>query len=72
MGKDNNMYEEMDRIKQRIRQINNKYPGTVQIRERDKIQTKNMPAEERKELEKLQSRLQELKEQDDKAQGIKQ
>ena len=71
MGKGNNMYEEMDRIKQRIRQINDKYPSTVWIRERDKIQTKNMPAEERKELEKLQSRLQELKEQDDKAQGIK-
>lgn len=70
MGKGNNMYEEMDRIKQRIRQINDKYPSTVWIRERDKIQTKNMPAEERKELEKLQSRLQELKEQDDKAQGI--
>ena len=70
MGKGNNMYEEMDRIKQRIRQINDKYPSTVWTRERDKIQTKNMPAEERKELEKLQSRLQELKEQDDKAQGI--
>ena len=70
MGKGNNMYEEMDRIKQRIRQINDVYPSTVWIGERDKIQTKNMPAEERKELEKLQSRLQELKEQDGKAQGI--
>ncbi len=71
MGKGNNMYEEMDRIKQRIRQIKEKYPSVGWFGEGDKIQLINIPTEERKELEQLCSRLQELKEQDDKAQGIK-
>ena len=71
MGKGNNMYEEMDRIKQRIRQIKEKYPSVGWFGEGDQIQLKNIPTEERKELEQLHSRLQELNEQDDKAQGIK-
>ena len=49
MGKGNNIDEEMDRIKQRISQIKGNYPSTVWIGEMDKIQTKNMPAEERKD-----------------------
>lgn len=66
------MYEEMDRIKQRIRQIKEKYPGAVWIGEGEKIsKSKHPPQEVSKELERLEAKLQELKEQDDKAQGIK-
>jgi len=67
---DSEIYNEMDRIKQRIKQIKDEYPSTVWVGEKDKIGTKPMPPEVREELEQLSARLQELKKEDDKTQGL--
>ncbi|MFC1979647.1 hypothetical protein ACFLVS_02060 [Chloroflexota bacterium] len=68
MGKGNDIYDEMDKINHRIREIKNKYPSVSWVGEGEKIQAKNIPLKERQELEQLLARLKQLKEQDDKDQ----
>jgi len=58
---DNEIYDEISRITQRIKQIEDTYFGPGFTGEGDKFETKALPPEERKELEQLRARLQELK-----------
>lgn len=58
---DNEMYDEMARIVQRIKKIEDSHFG---------MPGKPLLDEERNELEQLKARLQELKKEDDKAVGL--
>ena len=51
MGKGNNMYEEMDRIKQRIRELVGK-SGVGSYGEGDTFRESTLTAEEKQELDK--------------------
>jgi hypothetical protein len=58
---DNEIYAEMECIVQKIKKIEDSHFGTP---------GKPLTDEERKELKELRARLQELKKEDDKAQGL--
>ncbi len=58
MGGGNNIYDEMARIVQKIKKIEDSHFG---------MPGKPLPDEERNELEQLKARLRALKEEDDKA-----
>lgn len=70
MSKNNDIYEEADRIKQKIQKIKDEYPQTVWAGEGVKIETRPMPPEVKKELEQLQAKLKELNKEIDKAVGL--
>jgi hypothetical protein len=70
MGNGNDIYEEMDNIKRRIAELEEKLGGGF-YSEGDKLRKSTITAEEKRELEQLHERLKQLKEEEDKAQGIK-
>lgn len=69
MDKDNGIYEEMDRIKRRIAELEKKLGGGG-YSEGDKLRKPTITAEEKRELEQLHERLKQLKKEEDKSQGL--
>ncbi|MBI3931347.1 MAG: hypothetical protein HY325_04925 [Chloroflexi bacterium] len=69
MGKGNNMYEEMDRINRRIRELGEK-DSIGWYDQGDVIRESTLTEEEKQERDRLCSRLEELKNEDDKSQGL--
>ena len=64
MGKGNNMYEEMDRITQRIRELVGK-SGVGWYGEGDTLRESTLTVEEKQELEQLRTRKKELDKEDE-------
>ena len=67
VDKSNDIYKEMDRIKQRIIELE-KENGTNWYREGDLLRGSTLTAEEQQELKQLYARLKELKEEDNRTQ----
>jgi hypothetical protein len=63
----NDIYEEMDKINKRIRELVKK-SGVGWYREGDKIRKTALTPEEKQELGTLRQRLEELKKEDDESQ----
>ena len=69
MSKGNEINEEIDRVKQRIAELERKLGGGM-YNEGDKLRKPTITAKEKQELERLYERLKQLKKDEDKSQGI--